>query len=918
MFLSVLFHNIRLLRYSLGGTADVGRTGKSNPVKHKMPQKLISALALIVLSWPYSVLSQTQKKDVSVEAYIKKQLNEQVYLHTDRDVYAPGDTIWFKAYVRNKLNLRKTNLSRILHVFLVSKDSVVYQWEKCLIQDSQSKGYIAIGDSQTEDICHIIAFSSWMNNFEPDCFFSKKIVIREDFSKIQKYTPFFNKPGYFQGDTVKIRMDYLRSIKQEDIAKDLVFLFRADKRTDLKINPSRYDLSKPITWALPESDVKDYQFRITDYNDFDKTIDIPFRSKINVRFFPEGGNFINGLSTVIAFKATYDNGQPATITGELVNKEGSVFTQIKTEHEGMGRFMMMPVKGETYYLKLKTPEQCKELIEIPEANESGWVLNARVSNRNIIADIRNSFTQADTCYLTLSVHGIFYSFQKVPILSQAVTPISTSDLPAGIGVLTLLDKSHNPVAERLVFVNYNSYLLADVLPGKEKSAKMDSMSIKIKVNNEHYALAKGQFSLSVYDDELGSSAELDEPNIIASTYFNNELKGHIHHPNYYFNSETRKAQSHLDLLLMVQGWRKYHYINQLYNDSTSYQPVSQDLISGNLQKLKFGKGLVEIPGEINVYFAGNSSKIQVGDNGKFSFYPEYSKNSSSSITITGYDKKGNSNVNVSTNANRFKSNLVTYLNENPLNGDNSPPFIYTFKEINDPFKINLDQNIWIQELKVTGTKRPIDIEQRVAENLSNQRKAPDDVLVTSHSIYDLIMNMGYNCEIDYTTEFETLNVMYMGAPTSIVFEVDGIRYDYYMINDLNPANFEYFYVVMGIDAELIYGGSVAAIIKMKKNSNVRSDSFVKNPVKISRPQLYKEFYNPKYDKDKNLSIPDLRKTIYWNPTVKTDENGEALVTFYNAQRITKIKCVVQGMTEEGIPVYGEAFYKVVRDQEIDF
>ena len=47
--------------------------------------------------------------------------NEQVYVHTDSEVYAPGDTIWFKAYIRNKASLKRSNLSRIFYLNLVKR-----------------------------------------------------------------------------------------------------------------------------------------------------------------------------------------------------------------------------------------------------------------------------------------------------------------------------------------------------------------------------------------------------------------------------------------------------------------------------------------------------------------------------------------------------------------------------------------------------------------------------------------------------------------------------------------------------------------------------------------------------------------------------------------------------------------------------
>ena len=63
------------------------------------------------------------------------------------------------------------------------------------------------------------------------------------------------------------------------------------------------------------------------------------------------------------------------------------------------------------------------------------------------------------------------------------------------------------------------------------------------------------------------------------------------------------------------------------------------------------------------------------------------------------------------------------------------------------------------------------------------------------------------------------------------------------------------------------------------------------------------FYEPIYDGRSFISQkPDLRNTIHWEPEIKTDVNGQATVTFYNADPKTKVRIVVQGVTDTGEPV----------------
>ena len=61
-----------------------------------------------------------------------------------------------------------------------------------------------------------------------------------------------------------------------------------------------------------------------------------------------------------------------------------------------------------------------------------------------------------------------------------------------------------------------------------------------------------------------------------------------------------------------------------------------------------------------------------------------------------------------------------------------------------------------------------------------------------------------------------------------------------------------------------------------------------------------EFYNPDYSQRKPDAQPtDYRRTLYWNPNVKLDENGNAEVKFYNNARTTQIAVDAAGQGKNG-------------------
>lgn len=63
--------------------------------------------------------------------------------------------------------------------------------------------------------------------------------------------------------------------------------------------------------------------------------------------------------------------------------------------------------------------------------------------------------------------------------------------------------------------------------------------------------------------------------------------------------------------------------------------------------------------------------------------------------------------------------------------------------------------------------------------------------------------------------------------------------------------------------------------------------------------FYQEFYTPKYTPENILSErPDRRITLYWNPDIKTEE-GQAEVSFFTSDEVSRYRVVVEGITNAG-------------------
>ena len=63
------------------------------------------------------------------------------------------------------------------------------------------------------------------------------------------------------------------------------------------------------------------------------------------------------------------------------------------------------------------------------------------------------------------------------------------------------------------------------------------------------------------------------------------------------------------------------------------------------------------------------------------------------------------------------------------------------------------------------------------------------------------------------------------------------------------------------------------------------------------------FYQPDYSERQPAEPSDYRRTLYWNPNARSDEDGRFITTFYNNSKETRIKMSAAGVTPDGCLLY---------------
>lgn len=111
----------------------------------------------------------------ALDNFSSKFPQEKVYLQFDKDYYASGEVIWFKAYIMSQGS--PVFLNQNLYVELIDQKGKILQRNKLPVNAGGSEGDFELPDNFAAGNYRIRAYTSWMLNFDPAFLFHKDIRV---------------------------------------------------------------------------------------------------------------------------------------------------------------------------------------------------------------------------------------------------------------------------------------------------------------------------------------------------------------------------------------------------------------------------------------------------------------------------------------------------------------------------------------------------------------------------------------------------------------------------------------------------------------------------------------------------------------------------------------------------------------------
>ena len=485
---------------------------------------------------------------------------EQVFIHTDNTCYFLGDTLYYKAYVRRSDTGTPSRISGVLYAELLNQDGYLVQRQQLELENGQAHGSFILQDTLYGGYYELRAYTRWQLNWG----------ITEHPHNIISEQWFFNKrmaKEYYQ-DYEKL---YSRVFPVFDKPKEPGDFFHEMTLRPLR-RVSKVDETSP---------------------------------KPKLQLFPEGGNLVAGVPNRVAFEVTSNEG--LHLEGKVVVTEGqsNVVTEAEIEQRGRGSFTFTPESGKSYRVTYTGKKgTAKETLASPEKDGCA-VQVVREGGKTLVKVASAGLAASEPLGMTVMHDGVLLDFQNVPTGESATLTLDDEKLKTGVCQVTIYNNVGRVYADRLFFHLGKDFAPSNLhFDGLSKQPAEPFAPVNLAVEG---GKPGATVSVSVCD-ATHSEYIYDNGNILTEMLLASEIRGFVENPGYFFEKDDEEHSRALDLLLMIQGWRRYdwHTMTEPGAFVLNHKPEQTPLLVGEVNKY--------MATEQESMFADNYSSISVEDN----------------------------------------------------------------------------------------------------------------------------------------------------------------------------------------------------------------------------------------------------------------------------------------------------------------
>lgn len=829
---------------------------------------------------------------------LSKFPQEKIYAQIDKPYYITGENIWFRAHLVNAGSNLPDTTSRYIYAELINPIDSVIDRVKVRPQNGAYSGFFSLDEELPEGEYLLRFYTRFQEGLGDDYFFKRTVRIGDPLSAIYRTEATFQ----YEDNKKKVKTE----IRFVDVDTDSIIKpenIRIKGNSGTKVVNLDKDNVLRMTNRTPTG--KENRIILLEYDYLDKFhkqfIQIQGPEDYEVTFMPEGGDIPLGKRCKVAFKALNSFGLAEEISGVVVSEKGDTINDFQSQHRGMGFFLFQSDhEMDKYYVICKNAKGIEKRYLLPSAISNSVALQVQQQTERTYISVNKSIDmEADTSlYLVIQCRGVVLSASKWDDTKEFLT-LPKDILPSGVIQVLLVDHDMNPISERLFFnVNTDNFANVTFSTDKKNYDRREKVNLSFGLSDTESKPSLADFSISITDD---ADVKPDTCiNILSSLLLTSELKGYIESPAYYFANINYKTKANLDFLMMTQGWSRYDVAKILKGDYERPEAYLElgPAISGTVKGgLLMNRPSANYPVSLFSLDGSIFDQTVTDDKGHFIFnYAEVPD--SVRYVVQALTKKGGNRVELILDSESF-----------PIGKFTVP---YTFTQNNNQFE-NYIEKADKQFISTNGMRMMyLDGVEITTKKIEPFRKSTYSSSFNPKFTLDEINKFHASDVLQVLMRFGGVvvsgnNVSIRGGGTPLVL-VDDIPYDAEFLSMIPIDDVAEIEVIKdGSAAILGSNASNGAILISTKTGELNAEIKPFN-IKGMTPlgyQVSKEFYSPQYEtqQQKDSAKPDLRSTIYWNPSVKTSEEGVGNLSFYTSDTSTTYSVVMEGVTTDGLLIH---------------
>ncbi len=859
-------------------------------------------LALLWLSLAWIPLSFGQEEADTVSARMIRQLQfyprEKIHLQTDKLSYLSGERVWLRPHLVLATDGRPSRLSRYVYVELLNPfDELITRIQ--LRPDSLGvhAGYLDLDEALPEGEYTLRAYTRYMMNQGEESFCKKKIQVLDPYS---------------------LQLEPLMSCQFSERGIELSLRFR-DRESGGGILPEAVTLTLPgKSSQRPQEREGSYLLRLPRSaagkplllglsragRRYQRYLRVPWpEGEFDVALLPEGGYLIPDKPCRVGVKAIRPDGLGVPVTGVVYDRDGQEVARFNARSRGMGVFVFKPAAGISYYAECTSADGAVRRFDLPAAEPAARVLRLTSAGPQLHVSLLVG-PEAPVTPLSLLVHQGGIPLMHMPLGSKSqVLALPMSEIPPGLLQFVLLDERQQILSERLYFHPDTTSWICPVLSAPELLSPRTPIRLRFQAPEGGDGGAR--LAVSVVD---GESAVPDrEANLASTLWLTSELRGPIERPADYF---TPDGQRELDALMLTQGWRRYDLPAVLQGQirEPDIVPELWQEITGKADPMLFAS--ME-GGRISLYatldsLTGVETTLPDKD-GRFRFRTEFPEGTA--VTVQGQTRRGGKGTILAIDPAVYPETRAAAL---PM------PGLGAGSEASDAYMRQADEAYYLEHGdRSTLLEAALVFADRVESGSDSPWYSPITAsppltaaqIEAQHftSILSVYLNTS-GLTVRHGGEGAYLTSTRSDQP--ILPVIDNVVLPEFDLMLLNPDDIDNLFVIKDNTSMFGYypgySGALVVTTSVGFNGTKKNDNISR--VMPIGYQLPAAFYCPKYEtaEEREAGPPDLRTTLYWNPSVALSPSGEVVVEFSTADRSANYILTGEGVSANGRIVRLEA------------